>query len=76
MLADHLNQEGRYRAVYANIEVAQAYRENVDKGMAAVVEQISRSARDQVGDLTATGLARTVIASSTGGTVVEEFLTR
>lgn len=75
-LADHLNQEGRYRAVYANIEVAQAYRENVDKGMAAVVEQISRSARDQVGDLTATGLARTVIASSTGGTVVEEFLTR
>ncbi|NCC34081.1 MAG: ATP-binding protein, partial [Chloroflexia bacterium] len=75
-LADYLNREGRYRAVYANIEVAQAYRENVDKGMAAVVEQISRGARDQVGDATATNIAQATIASSTGGTVVGEFLTR
>jgi hypothetical protein len=49
-LADALNRAGRYRAVYANIEVAQAYRENVDKGMAAVVEQIARDARDQIGE--------------------------
>ncbi|MBX7234286.1 MAG: AAA-like domain-containing protein [Caldilineales bacterium] len=75
-LAAYLNQEGRYRAVYANIEVAQAYRENVDKGMATVVEQISRSARDQIGDAGATTLAREVLATSTGGTSVEEFLTR
>lgn len=75
-LADHLNREGRYRAVYANIEGAQAYRENVDKGMAAVVEQISRDARDQVGDQAAPSLAQAVIATSTGGTVVGEFLTR
>ena len=74
-LAEHLNREGRYRAVYANIEVAQAYRENVDKGMAAVVEQISRGAHDQIGDATATTLARELIAQSTGGTVVGEFLT-
>jgi hypothetical protein len=75
-LADYLNREGRYRAVYANIEGAQAYRENVDKGMAAVVEQISRSARDQIGDAAATALGREVIATSTGGTMVDEFLTR
>lgn len=75
-LADSLNREGRYRAVYANIEVAQAARENVALGMAAVVEQISRSVRDQIGDKEAVGLAQSIIAVSTGATVVEEFLTR
>ncbi len=75
-LADHLNRGGRLRAVYANIEVAQAYRENVDKGMAAVVEQISRSARDQVRDPNVIDLAEAVLARSSGATVVEEFLTR
>ncbi len=75
-LADTLNRERRYRAVYTNIEVAQAARENVALGMAAVVEQISRSARDQIGDKEAVGLAQSIITVSTGTTVVEEFLTR
>jgi len=75
-LADHLNGTGRYRAVYANLEVAQAYRENVNSGMAAVVEQISRSARDQIGDREITKLERQIIENSTGATAVEEFLTR
>jgi hypothetical protein len=75
-LADDLNREGRYRAVYANIEPAQAARENVPMGMTAVVEQIARGARDQIGDQQATGLAETLIARSSGTTLVEEFLTR
>ena len=75
-LADYLNREGRYRAVYANLEPAQAYREQVDQGMAVAVEQISRGARDQIGDADAAALGREVIATSTGGTKVEEFLTR
>ena len=74
-LADRLNREGRYRAVYANVEPAQAYRENVDQGMRVVVEQISRSARDQIGDASAVALGREKMAVSTGGTLVEEFLT-
>jgi hypothetical protein len=75
-LAAYLNRAGRYRAVYANIEVAQAYRENVDKGMTAVVEQIARGARDQIGDGDATELARIVCAASSGSTMVGEFLNR
>ncbi|WP_295453271.1 ATP-binding protein [uncultured Thiodictyon sp.] len=75
-LLEYLNQGERYRAVYANLEVAQAYREQVDKGMGAVVEQIARGARDQLGDAAATGLAREVLQSSTGGTAVGEFLNR
>jgi hypothetical protein len=74
-LAEYLNRGGRYRAVYANLEPAQAYREAVDPGMAVVVEQVSRGARDQIGDAAAAALGREVIAMSTGGTRVEEFLT-
>jgi hypothetical protein len=75
-LAEHLNREGRYRAVYANLEVAQAYRAQLDKGMTAVVEQISRGARDQLGDAGAAELGREIILSSSGGTAVGEFLAR
>ncbi len=75
-LVDYLNRDGRYRAVYANIEPAQAARENVPMGMTAVVEQIARGARDQVNDRQATDLAETLIARSSGTTLVEEFLTR
>jgi len=75
-LADYLNREGRYRAVYANLEVAQAARENVMMGMTAVVEQIARGARDQIGDRQATALAQEIIENSSGTTMVEEFLTR
>ncbi len=39
-LADYLNREGRYRAVYANIEAAQAARERVEVGMAAVAGRV------------------------------------
>ncbi|MDQ5908919.1 MAG: hypothetical protein QG599_1012 [Pseudomonadota bacterium] len=75
-LAKLLNQQGHYRAVYANIEPAQAVRENVTLGMTAVVEQISRGARDQIGDAQATTLAYAMIAQSSGSTLVEEFLTQ
>ena len=75
-LADYLNRNGSYRAVYANIEPAQAARENVSMGMTAVVEQIARGARDQIGDRRATDLAENIIARSSGTTMVEEFLTR
>jgi hypothetical protein len=56
-LAEYLNRGGRYRAVYANIEPAQAARENVAMGMAAAVEQIARGALDQINDDQATELA-------------------
>ena len=74
-LAEYLNRQGRCRAVYANIEPAQAARENVPMGMTAVVEQIARGARDQIDDSKATALAESIIARSSGTTMVEEFLT-
>ena len=59
-LAETLNREGRYRAVYANLEGAQAYRENVDKGMATAVTDIAAWAQDLTGDTVAVRLAREV----------------
>ncbi len=44
-LMDYLNREGRYRALYANIEGAQTAREDVDRGMAAICSVLGRSAR-------------------------------
>jgi len=41
-LADRLNAEGRYRAVYANIEAAQAARHNVVAGMNTVASVLVR----------------------------------
>ncbi len=45
-LVDYLNQQGDYEAVYANLEAAQAARENFEVGlriaMAEIVEEISK----------------------------------
>jgi len=44
-LMTHLNQGRVYRALYANIEAAQAVREDVPAGMGAVVQTIAERAR-------------------------------
>ena len=49
-LMDHLNGEGWYRAVYANIEGAQSAREDVDRGMAIICSVLARSAQHYLRD--------------------------
>ncbi|WPL19450.1 putative ATPase (AAA+ superfamily) [Thiorhodovibrio winogradskyi] len=44
-LMDALNQDGRYRAVYANIEAVQAAREDIAQGMATLCSVLGRAAR-------------------------------
>ncbi|MBK5967758.1 MULTISPECIES: AAA family ATPase [Thiorhodovibrio] len=75
-LAEHLNQAGRYRALYVNIESAQAAREQVALGMAAVVQAIANSARWRLGDTTTEPLAQQVLRDQAGLTSLESFLTR
>ena len=45
-LMAHLNQQGRYQALYANIETAQASRANVKRGINACLLYTSPSPRD------------------------------
>jgi hypothetical protein len=72
----YLNQEGTYRALYANIEGAQAARENIEMGMAEVVQSIAFSARDSLGDDTASVLAGNVLNRVSATSVLKEFLNR
>ena len=44
-MTDVLNHSGHYKALYVNIEAAQAMRNDVDKGLATVCEAIAASAR-------------------------------
>jgi len=76
-LMEHLNREGRYRAVYANIEGAQACRENIEQGMAAIVTDIAGWAEYCLGaeGATAPPLARRILASTPPGSALGVFLT-
>ncbi|NEX22727.1 ATP-binding protein [Thiorhodococcus mannitoliphagus] len=49
-LMEHLNREGRYRAVYANLEGAQTAREDVARGMRTICGTIEAAARLYLGD--------------------------
>jgi len=73
-LAEYLNREGRYRALYVNIEGAQAARERVEAGMAAVVQSIANAAAWRLGDTAAESLARRVLAETAGLAGLETFL--
>ena len=44
-LMHHLNQQGKYRALYVNIEAAQAARGNVEEGVAAMCNVMANTAK-------------------------------
>ncbi|MBI2875435.1 MAG: ATP-binding protein [Candidatus Tectomicrobia bacterium] len=49
-LMDYLNREGHYRCLYANVEMAQTAREDVKRGMQAILNEISSMALSVLGD--------------------------
>ncbi len=49
-LAETLNSTGRYRCVYANIEMAQTAGEVVPEAMHAILDQLAVKARRMLGD--------------------------
>ena len=75
-LMTHLNQGGVYRALYANIEAAQAVREDVAAGVAAVVQVIAERARMMLGETGANSLAREVLAQQGAATALQTFLSQ
>ena len=44
-MVDYLNNEGKYTALYVNVEPAQATRENVEAGMRVILSQLGRAAK-------------------------------
>jgi hypothetical protein len=63
-LREYLNAEGRYRCLYVNFEVAQGYRDEVNQGLVALLQEIGQQARWTLGDQTAEAIARDLIAQS------------
>lgn len=61
-LRDHLNNEGSYRCLYVNFEVAQGYRENVSEGMAVLLREIGEKSALTLGDPTAEAIAAEMIS--------------
>ncbi len=49
-LMEYLNKQGQYRCLYCNIEAAQAARENVGRGVHAILGEIASRARDFLQD--------------------------
>ncbi|MFZ2959181.1 MAG: ATP-binding protein [Candidatus Ozemobacteraceae bacterium] len=49
-LADHLNGEGQYRALYCNFEAGQAARENLQMGMKTIAFEIAQRAEETLSD--------------------------
>ncbi|MBK1619601.1 hypothetical protein CKO42_14360 [Lamprobacter modestohalophilus] len=49
-LMNYLNRDGRYRALYVNIEAAQSARERIEQGMAIICSALGRAARLYLGD--------------------------
>ena len=75
-LADLLNQEGTYQCVYANIETAQALREDVDRATTVIVSEIAHWAGLISGEETVPALARVVLADTPPARALGTFLTR
>ncbi|MCA1793032.1 MAG: AAA-like domain-containing protein, partial [Desulfobacteraceae bacterium] len=49
-LVDYLNVEGRYRALYCNVETAQTARGDVAKGMKSILVALGTRATNDLGD--------------------------
>ncbi|MBE2235625.1 MAG: AAA family ATPase, partial [Anaerolinea sp.] len=75
-LMDHLNQAGRYRALYVNVEPAQAARENVRSAMQAILAGLSSMARDYLGDTYPEQIWSDVLAEQGEYSALTEVLTR
>lgn len=62
-LMEHLNTKGVYRALYCNIEAAQAARDNVPEGMAAIARALASAARYYWQDPAAEQQAQSVLST-------------
>ena len=77
-LQDHLNSgaEGDYRCLYVNVEVGQAWRENIPRAMEAILQVLAGRAQTVLGDDSLDGIRRAVLAEGGVGAPLWESLRR
>lgn len=71
-----LNNAGKYRALYVNVEAAQAYREDVPSAMNVIVNAIAHSARIYLDDGFPDTFVREIIKSGNTLTALSDLLIR
>jgi hypothetical protein len=75
-LMDYLNQAGKYKALYVNVEPAQAARENVRGAVQAILAGLSSMARDYLDDLYPAQIWSDILAEQGEFAALAEVLTR
>ena len=75
-LMEHLNQRGKYQALYVNIEPAQALRSKVEAAMPLIVDSIADSAEVYLGDYSATKLVRELKTGHASSGMLKALLSR
>lgn len=75
-LMDYLNQMGTYRCLYVNVEIAQTAREDVQRGMRAILSELSTMARDYLHDDFIEAIWLEVLEQRGGDAALGEVLTR
>ena len=73
-LVEYLNHQGELRTLYANVEAAQAAREDLVMGIRTIVESIAYGALSDLQDVEAEPLAGNIIASIGPATALTRFL--
>lgn len=74
-LVEKMNRLGQYRAVYANLEAAQAQRENVQDAMRTILAEIARRSRLLLQDNMPTEQMSEILSRVGGGGALTELLT-
>lgn len=75
-LMDYLNGTGNYRALYFNVEIAQTAREDVARGMVAILSMLSSMARSRLQDSFPESIRQEVLANHGGDAALFELLTQ
>ena len=75
-LAKLLNEQGKYKCLYCNIEAAQAAREDVDTAVRVILGEMSSRARDFLDDLFPSEIMVETLEKYSGVGALNEFLTR
>ena len=75
-LMKHLNQQGRYACLYANLEMGQASREDIEQGMNNIMREIASRAKIYLDDPYPDSILPSLLEGKAYGTALNQCLTR
>ena len=75
-LMDKINQQGKYRCLYVNVEGGQSAREDVRRGMQAILSEVASMARDFLGEGFVEDIWPEILEKNGAHAALNEILTR